>query len=126
MQNQKQKLRPLKQNVRNLTKLMLPSKNLLPRFQLQKTGKKATTARAELKALTTQYKLDSKALDTRLKDATKKSTVGNSNLTKGKAGKKTARDALKVSQAALDTAQEKYDLASGSGEEATSKGKKKK
>jgi hypothetical protein len=86
----------------------------------------ATKARADLKALDAQYKLDSKALDTRLKDATKKSTTGNANLTKGKAGKKTAQDALKLSQTALDTAQEKYDVATGSGEEPSGKGKKKK
>jgi len=98
----------------------------LTKLSTSKDKEEATTAKADLKALTAQYKLDTKALDTRLKDATKKSTVGNANLTKGKAGKKTAQNALKVSQAVLDTAQKKYDVASGSGEKATSKDKKKK
>jgi hypothetical protein len=86
----------------------------------------ATKAKSDLKGLDTQYKLDAKALDVRLKDATKKSTTGNANLTKGKTAKKNAQNALKLSQAALDAAQEKYDLASGSGESSSTKDKKKK
>jgi hypothetical protein len=61
-----------------------------------------------------------------MKDATKKMSAGNANLTKGKAGKKNAQDALKISRKALDTAQEKYDNANGSGVNTTSKEKKKK
>ena len=71
-----------------------------------------------------KYKLDSKALGIRLKDATKKMSTGNANLTRGKATKKSAHDALKISQTALDGAQARYDAASGVN--ATAKGKKKK
>ena len=53
-------------------------------------------------------------------------STGNANLTRGKAGKKNAQDALKISRKALDTAQEKYDNASGTGENNSSKAKKKK
>lgn len=86
----------------------------------------ATKAKADLKTIGTQYKLDSKALDTRLTIATKKSTTGNANLTKGKTAKSNARDALKISNAALDAAQKKFDVASGTDEKATQKDKKKK
>jgi hypothetical protein len=98
----------------------------LTKLSTSKNKEEATKAKADLKALATQYKLDAKANDTRLKDATKKSTTGDANITKGKAGKKTAQDALKVSRAALDAAQKKYDVASGSGVEANPKDKKKK
>ena len=85
-----------------------------------------TQAKAEIKTLDTQYKADIKALDTRLKAATKNSVTGTANVTKGKANKKTAQDALKLSGAALKTAQAKYDAATGSGNDSASKGKKKK
>jgi len=98
----------------------------LTKLSTSKDKEEATTAKTDLKALGVQYKLDTKALDTRLKDATKKSTTGSANLTKGKAGKKTAQDVLKNAQAALNVAQEKYDVASGSGEETNQKDKKKK
>jgi len=98
----------------------------LTKLSTSKDKEEATAAKADLKALGVQYKLDTKALDTRLKDATKKSTTGSANLTKGKAGKKTAQDVLKNAQAALNVAQEKYDVASGSGEETNQKDKKKK
>lgn len=51
-------------------------------------------------------------------------STGNANLTRGKATKKSAHDALKISQTALDGAQARYDAASGVN--ATAKGKKKK
>jgi hypothetical protein len=86
----------------------------------------ASQARVDLKALDVQYKSDSKALGTRLKDATKKMSTGNANLTRGKAGKKSAQDALKISRKALDAAQEKYDNANVSDENTNSKAKKKK
>jgi chromosome segregation ATPase len=73
----------------------------------------ATQAMADMKALDTKYRADAKALDTRLKDATKKSTTGSSNVSKGKAGKSTATNALETAQASLDAAQEKYDIATG-------------
>ena len=86
----------------------------------------AAKARADLKALDLQYKSDSKALGIRLKDATKKMSTGNANLTRGKAGKKNAQDALKISKKALEAAQAKYDDASGAGDVTGSKTKKKK
>ena len=98
----------------------------LTKLSTSKDKEEAATAKADLKALVTQYKLDTKALDIRLKNATKKSTVGNANLTKGKAGKKTAQDALKTTRAALKAAQEKRDAASASGVTNTAKDKKKK
>jgi hypothetical protein len=77
-----------------------------------KDREEAIKARADLKALDLQYKSDSKALSIRLKDATKKMSTGNASLNKGKAGKKSAQDALKISRKALDAVQEKYDKAS--------------
>jgi chromosome segregation ATPase len=82
----------------------------------------ATAAKAELKELDTKYKADIKALDTRYKESTKKFTTGNSNISKGTTNKKNAKDALNQSEAALKTAQEKYDAATAPPDE----GKKKK
>jgi hypothetical protein len=98
----------------------------LTKLTTSKDKEEATKARADLKALDLQYRSDSKALSTRLKDATKKMTTGNANLTKGKAGKKNAQDALKVSRKSKDVAQEKYDNASASDDNTPSKTKKKK
>jgi hypothetical protein len=98
----------------------------LIKLSSSKDKEESGKARADLKALDVQYKLDSKALATRQKDATKKLSTGNANLTKGKATKKNAKDALKISQAALDAAQARYDAASDSGEKTISKEKKKK
>jgi septal ring factor EnvC (AmiA/AmiB activator) len=98
----------------------------LTKLSTSKDKEEAMKARADLKALDLQYRSDSKALGIRLKDATKKMTTGNANLTRGKTGKKTAQDALKISRKALETAQEKYDNAIGSGDNPPSKSKKKK
>ena len=87
----------------------------LTKFSTSKDKAESTKARADLKALNVQYRSDVKALDTRLRDAKKKSTKGNANLTKGKAAKKSAQDALKVSKATLKAAQSKYDDAYFSG-----------
>jgi hypothetical protein len=100
-------------------------KSLL-KLSTSKDKDEATQARVDLKALDVQYKSDSKALGIRLKDATKKMSTGNANLTRGKAGKKSAQDALKISRKALDAVQEKYDNANASGEEPAAKGRKKK
>ena len=91
-----------------------------------KDKEESTKARADLKALDIQYKSDSKALSTRLKDATKMMSVGNGNLTKGKATKKNAQDALKISKANLSSLQARYDAASGAGDKPVTKDKKKK
>jgi len=96
------------------------------RLSTSKDKEVATKAKADLKTMGAQYKLDSKALDTRLNIATKKSTTGEANITKGKTVKANTKDALKTSKANLDAAQEKYDVATGSGEKATQKDKKKK
>ncbi len=98
----------------------------LTKLSTSKDKGESGKAKTDLKALDVQYKSDSKALGTRLNEATKKSTTGNANLTKGKANKKNAQDALKTSRSALDAAQAKYDVASASGENTTSKNKKKK
>jgi hypothetical protein len=98
----------------------------LVKLSTSKDKEESTKAKADLKALDLQYKSDSKALSTRLKDATKKMSTGNANLTRGKAGKKSAQDALKISRKTLDIAQEKYDSANGSEATTSSKEKKKK
>ena len=98
----------------------------LTKLSTSKDKGESSKARADLKALDAQYKLDSKALAARTKDATKKLTTGNSNLTKGKATKKNAKDALKISRAALDAAQAKYDAATNPEEKTGVKNKKKK
>jgi septal ring factor EnvC (AmiA/AmiB activator) len=98
----------------------------LSKLTTSKDKEEATKARADLKALNLQFKSDSKALSVRLKDATKMMSTGNANLTKGKATKKNAKDALKISHATLATAQAKYDAASSSGDKTNTKDKKKK
>jgi hypothetical protein len=98
----------------------------LTKLSASKDKDESSKARADLKALDVQYKSDSKALSNRLKDATKKLSKGNAYLTKGKANKKNAQDALKVSRNALKAAQAKYDAASASGENTSIKDKKKK
>ena len=98
----------------------------LTKLSTSKVKEESIKARADLKALDTQYKLDSKALAARLRDATKKLTTGNSNLTKGKATKKNAKDALKISRAALNASQAKYDAATNPEEKTSGKNKKKK
>jgi hypothetical protein len=98
----------------------------LTKLSTSKDKGESGKAKADLKALDVQYKSDSKALETRLKEATKKATTGSANLTKGKAAKKNAQDALKISRTALDNAQAKYDAASASGEDTNAKDKKKK
>jgi hypothetical protein len=98
----------------------------LTKLSTSKDKDESSKARADLKALNMQYISDSKALSNRLKDATKKMSTGNANLTRGKAGKKNAQDALKISRKTLDTAQEKYDTANDSGVSTTSKENKKK
>jgi hypothetical protein len=102
------------------------SRKSLTKLSTSKDKDESLKARADLKTLDVQYKSDSKALSTRLRDVTKKMSTGNANLTRGKAGKKNAQDALKISRKTLEIAQEKYDNASDSGEKPASKEKKKK
>lgn len=97
----------------------------LTKLSASKDKDESSKARADLKALDVQYKSDSKALSNRVKDATKKLSTGNANLTRGKASKKNAQDALKVSKNALKVAQEKYDTATASGDNTSVKNKKK-
>ena len=111
---------------KKLDKDKATSQKSLMKLSASKDKDESAKARADLKALNLQYTSDSKALSTRLKDATKKMSTGNANLAKGKAGKKNAQDALKISKMALDIAQEKYDNANSSTDNATSKVKKKK
>jgi hypothetical protein len=88
-------------------------KKPLDKLVTSKDKAEVTQAKADLKALDAKYKTDVKALDVRLKDATKKSSSGTANVTKGKTNKKTAEDGLKTSEAALIAAQAKYDDATG-------------
>jgi hypothetical protein len=111
---------------KKLNKDNITSQKPLNKLSTSKDKEESSKARADLKTLDVQYKSDSKALGTRMKDATKKMSAGNANLAKGKAGKKNAQDALKISRKTLDSAQEKYDNANGSGVNTTSKEKKKK
>ena len=111
---------------KKLEKDKAASQKSLTKLTASKDKDESAKARADLKALNLQYTSDSKALSTRLKDATKKMSTGNANLARGKAGKKNAQDALKISRKALDMAQEKYDSANNSDENTTSKTKKKK
>ena len=96
----------------------------LTKLTTSKDKDEATQARADLKALTAKYKVDSKALDTRMKDANKKATTGTNDLTKGKANKSTVKDALKISKENLAVAQQKYDAVANAGEKGTTKKKK--
>jgi len=101
-------------------------KKSLLKLSASKDKEEAVKARADLKALDTQYKSDTKALSVRSKDAAKKLTSGNANLARGKANKKSAKDALKLSQSALEAAQAKYDDATAPAENSGGKNKKKK
>jgi chromosome segregation ATPase len=96
----------------------------LSKLTTSKDKEEAGKARADLKAQDMQYRSDSKALSIRLKDATKMMSTGNANLTKGKATKKNAQDALKISRTTLANVQAKYDAASG--DKIVTKDKKKK
>jgi chromosome segregation ATPase len=98
---------------KTLDKQYATQKKAIEKQTSSKDKSESTKAMNDMKALTAKYTADSKALDTRLKDATKKSTTGSSNVSKGKAGKTSATNALKTSQASLDAAQEKYDIATG-------------
>ena len=111
---------------KKLDKDKVTKQKSLLKLTSSKDKEEANQARTDLKALDVQYKSDSKALGIRLKDATKKMSTGNANLTRGKAGKKSAQDALKISRKALDTAQKNYDKANVSGDNTISKEKKKK
>jgi hypothetical protein len=111
---------------KKLDKDYATSKKSLDKLAASKNKTEVTQAKADLKALDTQYKTDVKALDIRLKEATKKSTTGKANLTKGKTSKKTAEDGLKTTQAALDAAQAKYNAVAGVGEGGGEVKKKKK
>ena len=111
---------------KNLDKDYATKQKSLAKLSNSKDKDESTQARSDLKALDVQYRSDSKALGIRSKDATKKMMTGNANLTRGKANKKSAHDALKISQNALDAAQARYDTASGSGENTSTKNKKKK
>jgi hypothetical protein len=121
----KTETRAVEADRKKLDKDNLVKQKSLTKLSTSKDKEESNKAKADLKALDIQYKLDSKALSTRLKDATKNMSMGNANLTKGKATKKNAQDALKISRATLAAAQAKYDAASTSGEKTIGKDKKK-
>jgi chromosome segregation ATPase len=110
---------------KTLDKQYSTQKKPLEKLVNSKDKAEAAKAKTDMKALDAKYMADSKALDTRLKDATKKSATGSANVSKGKTGKKNATDALETSQASLYSAQEKYDIATGTARP-EEEGKKKK
>jgi hypothetical protein len=111
---------------KTLDKEYATKKKALEKLANSKDKTEATQARTDMKALDTKYLADSKALDTRLKDATKKSTTGSANVSKGKSGKTNETEALKIAQQSLDAAQEKYDIATGTARPEEEPQKKKK
>ena len=122
----KTELKSLEADKKKLDKEYAANKKPLEKSVTSKDKEEATSAKNDLKNLDIKYKADAKALDTKIKDATKKSTTGTANINKGKMSKKTASDALKMSQSALDNAQAKYDGATGTGDENAKDKKKKK
>ncbi len=111
---------------KTLDKEYSTKKKALEKQVNSKDKAEATQARTDMKALDTKYMADSKALDTKLKDATKKSSTGSANVTKGKSGKTNETEALKTAQESLDAAQEKYDIATGTARPEEEPQKKKK
>ncbi len=109
----KAEMKAIETERKTLDKQYSTQKKSLEKLANSKDKDEAAKARSDVKALDAKYMADSKALDTRLKEATKKSTTGSANLDKGKTGKKNATDALETSRATLYTAQEKYDIATG-------------
>ncbi len=87
----------------------------LAKLQKSKDEEVADKAEADLKALYTQYKSDTKAIDAKIKNLTKQATAGQNNIAKGKEMRKTAGKDLKEAQARLDVAVEKYEAAIGTG-----------
>jgi len=87
----------------------------------KETGKQANSkdkteanrARTELRNIDSQYKTESRALETRLREATRKQTMGITNIQKGKTARKNAEEALKVANQALKAARAKYYGATG-------------
>jgi hypothetical protein len=122
----KTEIKTIEAERKKLDKDYATQQKTVTKLSTSKDKEVATKAKADLKTMGVQYKSDSKAIATRLSIATKKSTTGEANITKGKTAKTNARDALKISKDALDAAQERYDVASGSGEKTTQKDKKKK
>jgi chromosome segregation ATPase len=98
---------------KTLDKQHATEKKALEKLTTSKDKDEAAKAKTDMKALDAKYMADSKASDTKLKEATKKSTTGSANVSKGKAGKTNATAALKTAQVSLDAAQEKYDIATG-------------
>jgi chromosome segregation ATPase len=98
---------------KTLDKEYSTQKKALEKQANSKDKAEVTKATSDIRALDTKYRNDSKALDTRQRDTDKKSSTGTANVSKGKAGKSSSAEALKTSQAALDAAQEKYDIATG-------------
>ena len=86
----------------------------LQKLVKSKDKAEASKARLDLRAFETEYKAANRALETRLREATRKQTTGITNIQKGKTARKNAMEALKVSTSALKAAQAKYDAAAKS------------
>jgi septal ring factor EnvC (AmiA/AmiB activator) len=100
---------------RKLDKDYAAPKKSLAKLSSSGNRVESTKARADLKALSSQYRSDIKTLTTRLREATKKLAKGEANVKRGKAARKSAMHALKASKAQLKDAQAKYDAAYFSG-----------
>ncbi len=83
----------------------------LAKLQKSKDTETVNKAAADLKALEIQYKADTKVLDTRIKELTKKAMKGQSNMDKGKDMQKTTSQYLKEAKERLEAAKEKYEAA---------------
>jgi septal ring factor EnvC (AmiA/AmiB activator) len=94
---------------RKLDRNYASRKKSLAKLTGSKNREESAKARADLKALSTQYRSDIKVLTNRLRESTKKLSKGESNLKRGKAARKSAIDALKASKTLLKNAQAKYD-----------------
>jgi hypothetical protein len=73
----------------------------------------ANKAKTDSRALDKEYKASNRALETRLRDATKKQTTGITYIQKGKTARKNATEAITVANKTLKILQKKYNTAIG-------------
>jgi len=107
----KAELKAVDSDSRKLEKKYASQRKPVSRLVNSKERAEANKGKADLRAIDAQYKTDNRALETRLREAVRKQTTGITNIQKGKTARKNAMEALKVSNSALKTAQDKYDAA---------------
>jgi len=110
----KAELKAVDSGSRKLEKKYAAERKPVSRLVNSKDKTEANKARTDLRAIDAQYKTDNRALETRLREASRKQTAGITNIQKGKTARKNAMEALKVSNNALKAAQAKYNAAAGS------------